>query len=38
MFFIMEKKEETTFNFSQNSIFAVYMYKNANSKDCIFTE
>ena len=29
MFFIIEKKEETTFDFSQ-------MYKNENSKDCKF--
>ena len=34
MFFIIEKEEETTFDFSQNSIVAVDMYKNGNSKDC----
>ena len=38
MFFIIEKKEETTFHFSQNSAFVVYMYKNGNSKDCKFTK
>ena len=40
MFFIIEKKEETTFNFSQNSVIVVSfdMYKNGNSKDCKFTE
>ena len=36
MFFIIEKKEETTFDFSQNSV--VGMYKNGNSKDFKFTE
>ena len=35
MFFISEKKEETTFDFSQNSV-TVDMYKNGNSKDCKF--
>ena len=33
MLFIIEKKEETTFDFSQNSVVAVDMYKNGNSKD-----
>ena len=36
MFFIIEKKEETTFDFSQNSVTVVCMYKNRNSKDCKF--
>ena len=34
MLFIIEKEEETTFDFSQKSIVAVDMYKNGNSKDC----
>ena len=34
MFFIIEKKEETTFDFSQMMSFD--MYKNGNSKDCKF--
>ena len=38
MFFIIEKKEETTFDFSQNSVVVVCMYKNGNSKDRKFTK
>ena len=38
MFFIIEKKEEITFDFSQNSKVFFHMYKNGNSKDCKFTE
>ena len=30
MFFIIEKKEETTFDFSQSPIVVVCMYKNGN--------
>ena len=38
MFFIIEKKEETTFDFSQNSVVVFDMYKNRNSKDFKFTK
>ena len=34
MFLIIEKKEETTSDFSQNSGTVFDMYKNGNSKDC----
>ena len=34
IFFIIEKIEETTFDFSQNSVILFDMYKNGNSKDC----
>ena len=37
MFFIIEKKEETIFDFSQ-TLFDMYMYRNRNSKDCKFIE
>ena len=37
MFFIIEKKEETAFDISQNSA-VVDIYKNGNSEDCKFTE
>ena len=39
MIFIIEKKEETIFDFSQNSVVDMLfdMYKNGNSKDCKFT-
>ena len=36
--FIEKKKEETTFEFSQNSVTVFCMYKNGTSKDCKFTE
>ena len=38
MFFITEKSEETTSEFSQNaaSCLILTMYKNGNSKNCEF--
>ena len=35
MFFIIEKSEETTFNFSQNSVNRI---NNGNANDCKFVK